>query len=91
MLDAHGEKVEVTLTPLGSSQLRRTSFPDCTQPVVDPQEEWIVRGKVAQSRRHDPGERCAEEGATIREKVTLPPEDRALAYREPGDGEWSRR
>lgn len=43
MIDRHGAKVEVTLTPLGASLLRRTSFPDVSKPIAGPQEEWIVK------------------------------------------------
>ena len=46
MRDGAGAPVEVTLTPLGSSLLRRTSFPNCTQPVTGPQTEWIVTEKI---------------------------------------------
>ncbi len=46
MLDKDGNKVEVTLTPLGCSVLRRTSFPDSAQPTVGPREEWTVKGRV---------------------------------------------
>ncbi len=47
MRDANGALMDVTLTPLGASVLRRTSFPDCTQPVVGPQEEWIIKARKA--------------------------------------------
>lgn len=47
MVDSSGKKIEVTLTPLGCSRLRRTSFPDRWKPIVDPREEWIIREKIA--------------------------------------------
>ncbi|MCF7816671.1 MAG: glycoside hydrolase family 127 protein [Kiritimatiellales bacterium] len=58
MLDGGGSKVAVMLTPLGSSLLRRTAFPDCSKPVVDPQTEWIVRKKIV-----NPDGTMTEEGA----------------------------
>ena len=45
MRDPEGVPVGVTLTPLGTSLLRRTSFPDRSQPVAGPQEEWIIEKK----------------------------------------------
>ena len=46
MIGLNGAKVEVTLTPLGASLLRRTSFPDYSKPVVGPQEEWIIKQNI---------------------------------------------
>jgi len=43
MIDKDGKRVEVTLTPFGSSHLRRTSFPDYSRPIVGPQDESVVR------------------------------------------------
>lgn len=44
MIGNGGKHVEMTLIPLGASQLRRTSFPDYSLPVVGPQNELIKRG-----------------------------------------------
>ena len=43
MIDKDGTRVEVTLTPLGSSRLRRMSFPDYSRPIVGPQQEFLRR------------------------------------------------
>ena len=44
MMDVNGKRVSVTLTPFGSSKLRRMSFPDYSRPVTGMQNELIKHG-----------------------------------------------